>query len=203
MSDRFGMKYSSLLLLFISFTIQAESCRSLYEKEAQEIQKQNGFKERVGGGWQVVMGDLRYVPGLEIDANIDNWAEDFLLAVQWGPAKGMFDKSEKERKEWLEAFRKSIKDECQLDKNSYDALNFMLKELMEDGSFCPGNKIIEPGLLGSKSRFKKVLIDAVSSERFPEYCQKNKSIVDDSSRGKKEINVTESEEKKSSSVRKE
>lgn len=182
------MKYSSLLLLFISFTTQAESCYPLYEMKSQEIQKEYGYKEEIGGRWDTAFGQLRWIPGKKIDANINNWAEDFILAVRSGPATGSFEKSEEERLEWLEAFRKSIKDECNISKNNYEQLNFMLNELMTDGSFCPGNKIIEPGFFESKSKFKKVLIDAVSSGRFAEVCKKNIAVDDSSLRGKKSIN---------------
>jgi hypothetical protein len=62
----------------------------------------------------------------------------------------------------------------------------MLSELMEDGSFCPNQKIFDPGFFGGKGEFKKVLKEAIKDQRFSHYCL-DKAVKDDSDRSIKSV----------------
>lgn len=175
-----------LFITLTSFELSAD-CFPLYEKKAEEIQKKDGYTTSVGG--QVYQnpysGQLGYWPGIKVNADIDNWAEDLVSAIKWGPYIYSF-KTDDPRKEWLEAFRKAVKNECKLPKDNHDKLRAMLKELMEDGSFCPDNKIIEHKFLKGKNPFKDVLKKAVKDQRFAHYCQ-DESVSDDSFRKVKDV----------------
>ena len=181
-----------IALLFTAQTTWGASCFPLYEKKADEIQERDGYTKEVGGQLYVHQGQLGYWPGIKVQAKIDNWARELVDAVKWGPYIYTYS-SEDPRKDWLEYFRKSIKADCKLPENNYDHLREMLKELMEDGSFCPGDKILEVKLLKGKSEFKKIFKKAVADQRFTHYCG-NKEINDDSYRDVKDID----EKKKSS-----
>lgn len=179
-------KIISLLIVSCSFSLWADSCFSLYQQKADEIQEKDGYTKNVGGQLYVNQGGgLGYWPGVKVQADIDNWAEDFVRAIKWGPNEYTFGK-EDPRKNWLEAFRKSIKNECKLPEKKYDKLQAMLKELMEDGSFCPEGKILEPGFFGSKKAFVKVFRSAVQDKRFESYCDTT-AINSDSYREVKNI----------------
>lgn len=187
---------TTLLTLF-SLTLSSltfADCFPLYEKKAAEIQKKDGYTTSVGG--QVYQnpysGQLGYWPGIEVSADIDNWAEDLVNAIKWGPFIYSF-KSEDPRKEWLEAFRKSVKNDCKLPKDNHDKLRAMLKELMEDGTFCPNNKIIDHKIFKGKSPFKDVFKKAVKDQRFAHYCQ-DESVADDSFRKVKDVQENKSNE---------
>lgn len=173
------------LSLFCNLSLWADSCFPLYQQKADEIQEKDGYTKNVGGQIYVNQGGgLGYWPGVKVQADIDNWAEDFIRAIKWGPNTYSF-RSEDPRKDWLEAFRKSIKDECKLPDKNYDKLQAMLKELMDDGSFCPENKILEPGFFGSKKAFVRIFKSAVQDKRFEQYCDV-RAIKDDSMREAKD-----------------
>ena len=171
--------------LLLPGIVSASSCWALYEAKAASIQNKYGYKTYVGGHVYVYQGNLGYHPGLQVEADIDNWAEDLVHAIKWGPYMYSM-RSHDPRKEWLEIFRKSISTECEVGSGDYEALRTILKELMEDGSFCPESRIIEPGFLSNKSDFKKVLRKAISDQRFQQIC-KNHAVQDDSYRRVKDI----------------
>lgn len=174
--------------------VSAESCFPLYEKMGAELRG-----EKYVGGSLIVApgGQLGYNPGLKVTDNQFNWAQNLVDGIKWGPyMKIGGGYSEDPREDWLELFRKAVKSECDLPKGEYTELRSMLKTLMEDGSFCPENKIIKPfGFFETKGDFKKVLVDAVEAQRFPEYC-KSKAVKDDSDR---EVKDTSDGVKKSKS----
>jgi hypothetical protein len=188
------IKYIFVTLLFsISTPILAESCFPLYQKVADEIQKKGAHDEYVGGQLYVNQGQLGYWPGMKVSGHVDNWSQELIDAIKWGPfiwGAGPDDP----RKAWLESFRKSIKGECKLPKDNYDSLRAMLKELMEDGSFCPGDKTLDHKFLNGKSAFKKVLKEAVKDQRFAIHCH-DKAVQDDSYRAIKESDERSSEKK--------
>jgi hypothetical protein len=148
--------------------------------KAAEIQKKKGYTQSVGGQLYVANGQLAYWPGLEVQADINNWAEDFYYAIKYGSNHTEFDP----RLKWLKAFRRVVKDECDLSEHNHDNLRVMLKELMEDGSFCPDQKILDSK--GKKKLYKQVLQEAVEANRFPQYC-KSLGVKNDSSREIKDI----------------
>ncbi|WPU64199.1 hypothetical protein [Peredibacter starrii] len=157
-------------LMSLSSTLLAESCWPLYQNKADEIEKKDGYDTYVGGQLFVVHGQLGYDPGIKVPARIDNWARDFVDAIKWGPYSISFS-SEDPREEWLKTLYKSINKECpNSSEKEYESLRAMMKELMDDGSLCPQNKIFEPKFLGGKKDFKKVLSEAVKDQRFPQYC---------------------------------
>lgn len=178
-------KFILLLVLLSQIPANADSCFPLYDQESKRIQDKDGYTKNVGGQVFVQNGQLGYWPGIKVQANIDNWARDFVDAIKWGPYIYSFS-SHDPRKDWLEAFRKSIKKDCKIPENDYDKLRAILTELMEDGSFCPEGKILRPKLLGGKSAFKKILKKAVEDQKFAHYCQ-DRSIVDESYREIKDI----------------
>lgn len=180
-----------LLLIFTSLPVSAESCLKLYQKKASEIQEKDGYDTHVGGHLTINNGQLGYNPGIKVAGKIDNWARDLHDGIKWGPYS--FTSSPDPRKAWLDYFRKSVKDECDLPKEKHDHLRSMLLQLMEDGSFCPGGKILDEK--GKKKVYRKVLKEAVEAGKFPQYC-KSKGVADDSSRVIKE--VEEKSSKKSS-----
>lgn len=189
-----------ILTLLISTPIMAVTCNGLYAAKAAQIQKDKAYTTSVGGHLFVANNQLGYNPGIQMPGRVDNWADDFLDAIKWGPL--YFSSTDTNpRKDWLEAFRKSIKSDCDLPSGDYRILQSMLKELVDDGSFCPNNKILEPGILKGKKDFKRVLKAAVKDHRFPEYCKKN-SVNDDSSREVKSINSNNPVDKKDSTTTK-
>lgn len=174
--------FMSAFFLFPTL-VSAESCFPLYEKEAEGLRRE----KHVGGQFFVQNGQLGYHPGLKMTDNQFNWAQNLIDGIKWGPYMKFSSHSEDPREDWLEIFRKAVKDECDLPKGEYTELRSMLKTLMEDGSFCPGNKIIKPfGWFETKGDFKNVLVAAVEAQRFPEYC-KSKSVKDDSHREVKDV----------------
>lgn len=185
------------ILLLVSTSTFAGDCFPLYQKKADEIQDKGKHDQYVGGQLYVNNGQLGYWPGVKVSGHVDNWSQEFIDAIKWGPFIWSATQDDP-RKEWLESLRKSIKDECKLSKDNYDHLRAMLKELMEDGSFCQSEKILEPKFLGSKSEFKKVLKDAVKDQKFAHYCL-DKAVADDSHRSVKD--VEESSKKKNSTSR--
>lgn len=151
----------------------------LYEAKSKEIQAKGARTEYVGGQFYISHGQLAYDQGIAVSAKVPDWSKDLMDAINWGPYTFSFAATDP-RKEWLETFKYSIQDECPA-ANEFLVLRSMLKELMEDGSFCPGNKILEPSkMLGSRKAFKKVLIAAVKDQRFPQ-CQ-TQAVSDDSTR---------------------
>lgn len=190
------IKFTFILCPVFLFTSSVfADCFPLYEKKAEEIQKKDGYTTSVGGQFyqNPYSGQLGYWPGMQVQADIDNWAEDLVSAIKWGPYIFGFSKDDP-RKAWLEAFRKSVKSECKLPKDNYDKLRAMLKELMEDGSFCPDKKIIDHKFLKGKSPFKDVFKKAVKDQRFAHYCQDG-SIADDSFRSVKDVDQKSSSDK--------
>lgn len=186
-----------VLLFSLSSPLLAESCFPLYQKVADDIQKKGAHDEYVGGQIYVNQGQLGYWPGIKVSGHVDNWSQELIDAIKWGPFIWSAS-SEDPRKEWLEAFRKSIKDECKLPKDNYDTLRAMLKELMDDGSFCPDGKTLEQKLLKGKSDFKKILKNAVNDQKFAHYCQ-DKAVQDDSHRAVKDVNDKDSKKNDSAS----
>lgn len=165
-------------LMSLSTLTLADSCWPMYQAKADQIDKRDGYETHVGGQLYVINGQLGYDPGMKVAAKIDNWARDFVDAIKWGPYSISFS-SEDPREDWLKTLHKSIKKDCptSADKD-YESLRAMLKELMDDGSLCPQNKIFEPKLLGGKKDFKRVLTEAVKDQRFPQYC-KLQAVADD------------------------
>jgi hypothetical protein len=180
--------YVFFALAFVSTNLLAQSCFPLYEQKANAIQKRDGYETHIGGQIYINQGQLDYWPGITVQASISNWSKELVEAIKWGPF--FFTVSDEDpRKDWLEAFRKSIRRECKLPEKNYDHLRAMLKELMEDGSFCPGNKILKPKLIKGKSEFKKVLKNAISEGRFNEYCRRP-NVVNESYRKIKDVQET-------------
>ena len=175
---------SSVLFVF-STPLLAESCFPLYHSKASEIQIKGANTQYVAAQVYVHNGQIGYWPGIPVPGHVDNWSQDFVDAIKWGPLTYTPD-AENPRKDWLEAFRKSVKDDCKLPQDNYDNLRTMLNELMEDGSLCPQNKILEPKFLAGKSAFTKILKAAVKDQRFVQYCQ-GQSVKDDSQREPKNI----------------
>src|SRR5690606_23658944 len=134
------MKKLILLLSLLSITsplFAGSSCYSLYEKKSEEIRKKKAHDVQIGGELVVINGELAYYPGITVPAKINNWAENLLSAIKYGPE--LYGWSEEyPKKDWLDALYNSIKNHCPLEDDVYrTSLREMMHELMEDGSFCP------------------------------------------------------------------
>lgn len=168
--------------MLLSSQVSAESCWKIYQAEADKINKEDGYSTHVGGQLYVHQGSLGYWPGIKVAADIDNWAEDLVYAIKYGPMI-MFSSKPDPRLDTLKALYKDIKKICPLeDKNEkYDTFRAMLTELMDDGSFCPEGKILERPLLSRLKHFRKVVKDAVGKGQFQAQCQ-GLAVMDDSTR---------------------
>ena len=171
-----------LTTLLLSTQVSAESCWKIYQDEADKINKEDGYSTHVGGQIYVHQGSLGYWPGIKVAADIDNWAEDFVYAIKYGPMI-MFSSKPDPRLDTLKALYKDIKKICPLeDKNEkFDTFRAILTELMDDGSFCPENKSLERPLFSRWKNFRKVVKDAVNKGQFQAQCQ-GLAVLDDSTR---------------------
>ena len=165
------MKFMLAILLLSSSVYAAEGCWPLLQAEAKKINERDGYQQNVGGQIYVLNGQVGYWPGITVDANIDNWAEDLEGSIQYGPQLITFGNQEDPQKEILEMFRKDIDEDCILPKDDYKNLQAILKELMDDGEFCPENKLLSRPILGRWKHYKRVVRDAVKSGRFQDQCQ--------------------------------
>jgi hypothetical protein len=172
----------AIILFSINQNVSAASCLELYQLQGEEIQKKYGYTKYVGG--QIYQnpynGAIGYWPGIKVQGDIDNWAEDFFYAIKFGPFT-FPPRTEDPRKKWLESFRKAVKDECDLPAGDYKEIRAILQELMNDGAFCPQGKIIEHKLLTGKRPFIIIMKEAIKDQRFSVYCH-NKAVIDDSYR---------------------
>ena len=182
------MKHLLSIYLLIAWVtpLHASSCWPLYQQKSEEIQKEGAHSTYVGGQLRVIHGNLNYDPGIKISGHVDNWANDFINAIKWGPYT-FTTRQDDPRKDWLTSLQKSIHKACPVDEDNenFVGLRAMLSELMEDGAFCPQNKILEPGFMGNLSSFKKILKDAIKDNRFPQFCI-GKFVNDDSNRNSKD-----------------
>lgn len=171
-----------LTTLLLSSQVSAESCWKIYQAEADKINKEDGYTEHVGGQIYIHQGSLGYWPGIKVAADIDNWAEDFVHAIKWGPMI-MFSSKPDPRLDTLKKLYKDIKHLCPLqnEDEKYQTFRAMLTELMEDGSFCPENKMLERPILNRLKHFRKIVKDAVVKGQFQAQCQ-GLAVMDDSSR---------------------
>jgi|GEM_PF-4656613 len=166
------MKLLLIMISMASFGAFAdEGCWPLLKAEAQKINERDGYEESVGGQVYILNGQIGYWPGITVDANIDNWAEDLQRSIDYGPLMITFGNQEDPQKEILEMFRKDLDEDCMLPKDNYKNLQAMLKELMDEGAFCPENKLLSRPFLGRWKNYKRVVRDAVKSGRFQEQCQ--------------------------------
>jgi hypothetical protein len=172
------MKYILITFLLSSSLYAAEGCWPLLQAEAKKINERDGYQQNVGGQVYILNGQIGYWPGITVNANIDNWAEDFERSIQYGPQFITFGNREDPQKEILEMFRKDLDEDCILPKDNYKSLQAILKELMDDGEFCPENKLVSRPFLGRWKHYKRIVRDAVKSGRFQDQCQ-SVAIQDD------------------------
>lgn len=191
-----------LVTLLLSTQVSAEGCWPLYEAEASRINERDGYKQRVGGQPYVTPGgQLGWWPGIEVSADIDNWAEDMVLAIKYGPMI-MFSSRPDPRREFLEAMQSQISEDCQLadKKEKFEGLRELLTRMMNEGDFCPGGNRIETRFFSRWSQFKKTLRSSLAQGKFQELCQ-GPAVVDDSNREVKDVTSRERGAEKPSSAR--
>jgi hypothetical protein len=172
------MKIMLTILLLSSSAFAGEGCWPLLQAEAKKINERDGYQENVGGQVYILNGQIGYWPGITVDANIDNWAEDFERSIQYGPQLITFGNQEDPQKTILEMFRQDMAEDCILPKDNYKILQGILKELMDEGAFCPENKLLSRPFLGRWKNYKRIVRDAVKSGRFQDQCQ-SVAIQDD------------------------
>ncbi len=179
-----------LFMLTLSFSTMtsAETCRILISKENPPI------RQNVGSHWGTnpLSGGLYYHPG-EVYTFTDrsHWSFLFDSAVFYGVSSYSSDEESKMKKNILKKFSKDIEEDCQIvnskkQKDSYEILRNILKELVEDGSFCPGDKVLDRPLLSPWNNYRKILKDAVASGRFSDVCA-GENTLSDSSREVKDV----------------
>lgn len=71
----------------------------------------------------------------------------------------------------IKLFRDEIAEDCYLPTSDDTIVRSILKELMDEGDFCPNNKMLERGSIFVWSKYRKVLLHAVKSGRFQTECQ--------------------------------
>lgn len=177
-----------LITLLLSTQVSAEGCWPLYEEEARRINERDGYKERVGGQPYVTpTGQLGWWPGIEVSADIDNWAEDLVLAIKYGPMITFSSKPDP-RREFLEAMQSQIGEDCQLTdkREKFEGLRELLSRMMTERDFCPGGAMLEKGFFSRWSNFKKALRSSLARGKFQELCQ-GPAVVDDSNREVKDV----------------
>ncbi len=179
-----------LSLLFTSAPIYAQestSCWPVYEAEEKKINEENGYTTHVGGQLYVHNGQLGYWPGIKVQADIDNYAEDLIRGIKWGPMI-MFSSKEDPRLEMLKAMKKDISKDCPLkhDNSKHDILRSMLTELMDDGSFCPQGKPLKLQFFSRWKNFRKILKDAVGRGQFQGQCL-GVAVMDSTQRDVKDV----------------
>lgn len=183
----------SLILLTLIFTTtppyaqESTSCWPVYEAEEKKINEENGYTTHVGGQLYVHNGQLGYWPGIKVQADIDNYAEDLILGIKWGPMI-MFSSKEDPRLTMLEAIKKGISKDCPLkhDNSQHDILRSMLTELMDDGSFCPQGKALRPQFFSRWKNFRTILKEAVGRGKFQGECL-GVAVIDSNQRGAKDV----------------
>lgn len=190
-----GKYIIAVILGILSSQLRAESCWPIYEKEAKKIAEKSVQETTVGNHFYLNQDNLHYWPGTTIKTAGPNWVNDFTFAIKWGPS--FYKSSNDPRLSWLQSLEDSIKSDCMLEDKNFESLRAMMKDLMDDGSFCPQGKILKLGAFQNKSKFKKVLKAAVSDGRFAHYCD-NKSLSDDSFREVKDADKPKSKHKESS-----
>lgn len=169
------------ILLLSSSAFAGEGCWQLLKEEAAAIDKRDGYQQTVGAQFILMNEQLVYYPGISMRANIENWAEDFEEAIKYGPMLSLFSSDDDYRKEILDMFRKDIAEDCILPKDDYKNLQVILRELVDEGAFCPEGKLLSRPLLGRWKHYKKVVRDSVKAGRFQELCQ-SVAIQDSSDR---------------------
>lgn len=163
----------------------AETCRELIRKESRPEEV------RLGGGFMQnpFSGQLYYSPG---HLTYNDYSNDWAYLVEYSIYYGVVapPKERERREKFLRGFQKSIQQDCPSLKaqqsEPFKLLREMMKELVEDGSFCPGNKVLRRPLLAQWKNYKKVLTDAVKAGRFSEECA-GVSTVTSSYRESKEM----------------
>jgi hypothetical protein len=173
-----------LLILVFSLPVAAQSCFPLLEAESKRIHEKNSYTTHVGGQLYINNGQLGYWPGIEVAGQIRNWARDFDRAIKWGPLG--YDSYYDQRGEILKVFRNSIRRSCPQIANDQAKLRNMLKELMEDGSFCPQGELLSRPFLSRWKFYKRAMREAIDSGRFDQDCNPQ-HIQDDSSRIIKDV----------------
>lgn len=178
----------AVFVFLVSGSVSASACLAQYEAEAKRINERDGYKERVGGQPYVTPGgQLGWWPGIEVSADIDNWAEDLVLAVKYGPMI-TFSSRPDPRREFLEAMQSQLSEDCRPadQKEKFEGLRQILTRMLEDGDLCPGGQRMSPGFFSRWGEFKRVFRRALASGKFQEQCQ-GSAVVDDSSREVKDV----------------
>jgi hypothetical protein len=174
--------YATLLILLIpSTSFAGEGCWDALKAHAQKINEEEGGHDQVAAQVYSLNGQIGYWPGITVDSGIENWAQDFSRAITDGPKVITFGNQEDRQKQILEMFHEEISEDCILPEGNHAPLRAMLKELMDEGAFCPQGEMLKRPMLGRWKNYKRVALDAVKGGRFQELCQS--VAIDDQSIG--------------------
>lgn len=179
--------FLTMITLLFSGTLYAQGCWPLLAAEAEQINRRDGHTQYVGGQFYVTpVGGIGYWQGLEVPADIDNWAEDLQDAIKWGPFASYYGRGEDPRREILALLSDEIKDDCSLSMDEdYTRLRSILKELMDQGAFCSAQAMLERPWHGRWKNYRRVLRDAVRGGQFQAQCQ-SVAVSDDHAREAKD-----------------
>jgi hypothetical protein len=158
---------------------QEPLCFKIYEEEKARLDKKFKQTKTVGQSLQIQNQQFIFFPGHEVSVPVKSWVSDFLGAMN---SQSLWSDLDQEEEKVLKGFRNAIKDECSLKKKEYSVLIIMLKESMNDGTFCPDGKMIDRPLLNPWKKFHEALIKKIESGAFQEYCVDKNLTIDQSQR---------------------
>jgi len=174
--------YSTFIALLLpTATFATDGCWGALKGEIEKINQEAGGQEQLAGQVYSLNGQIGYWPGITVDSNIDNWAQDFSRAITDGPKLITFGNQEDRQKQILEMFHEEISEDCILPEGNHSALRSMLKELMDEGAFCSHGEMLKRPMLVRWKHYKRVVLDAVKGGRFQDQCQS--VAIDDQSIG--------------------
>ncbi len=169
-ADKGIMKHLFLLLSLCSFAHASEvGCWPLLKGEADKYSQENvvttpGTPVNYNGAWGL-WGSVSY------SDDSFNTAKHLYQAIEGSQFLDLSG-SDNPVAKILKTFSEEIQDDCYLPGDDHKKLQGILQTLMNEGDFCPNNKMLERGsVFFVWSKYRKVLSHAVKSGRFQEECQ--------------------------------
>jgi hypothetical protein len=180
------MKHLFLLLSLCSFAHASEvGCWPLLKAEADKYSQENvvttlGTPINYNGSWGL-WGSVSYAD------DTYNTAKHLYQAIEGSQFLDLSGSNNPVAK-ILKSFSEEIQDDCYFPSDEHKKLQGILQTLMNEGDFCPNNKMLERGSFFVWSKYRKVLSHAVKSGRFQEECQ-SVAIQDDLGRDEESVPV--------------
>lgn len=172
-------KFVILVFIVMNSYAQEPSCFKIYEEEKARLDKKFKQTKTVGQSLQIHNQQFILFPGREVSVPVESWVSDFLGAIN---SQSLWSDLDQEEEKILKGFRNAIKDECPLKKKDYSVVIIMLKEAMNDGTFCPDRKMIDRPLLAPWKKFHQALVKKIEAGAFQEHCVDKNLTIDQSQR---------------------